>query len=205
MPSASILLDKIAANTEILGIIGLEYVGLQLAVGFAQAGKLVIGFDKSQDQVDLINRGKNYIKDICDALLSEAVEKFALTATTDFSGIRECDALLICGPTPPDKFCNPDMSYIESVCVTIGQHMKSGTFISLESTTYPTSTEELMITIIEKESGMKHGEDFWLTYSHERVDQENPSFHRKNTTKEGLEIREKIYSKAIEHLQLANS
>jgi len=206
------ILQKIAANTEVIGIIGLGYVGLPLAVGFAQAGVKVIGFDKSQKKVDQINSGNNYIKDIRDAVLREVVENIKLIATSDFSRIKECDALLICVPTPLDKFRKPDMSYIESACTAIGQNMKRGTFISLESTTYPTTTEDLMLPIIEHESGFTHGDDFWLAYSPERVDPGNVSFHTKNTpkvlgaiTKEGLEIGEKIYSKAIDHLHLVSS
>ena len=209
---ATSLLEKINANKEIVGIIGLGYVGLPLAVGFAQANVKVIGFDKSQNKVDKINRGDNYIKDIRDAVLREVVENIRLTATTDFSQIKECDALLICVPTPLDKFRKPDMSFIESACIDIGRNMKSSTFICLESTTYPTTTEDFMLPIIEKESSLKQGEDFWLAYSPERVDPGNASFHTKNTpkvlgaiTKEGLEIGEKIYSKAIDKLHLVTS
>jgi UDP-N-acetyl-D-glucosamine dehydrogenase len=142
------LLQKIESNSETVGIIGLGYVGLPLAVSFAEAGVKVIGFDKSQSKVDKINSGENYIKDIRDAVLRQVVESITLTATTDFTRIRECDALLICVPTPLDKFRKPDMSYIESACIAIGQHMKPGTFICLESTTYPTTTEEFMLPII---------------------------------------------------------
>src|SRR5665647_1175257 len=112
MNNASKLLEKIKTNQEVVGIIGLGYVGLPLAVGFAQAGINVIGFDKSSDKVDKINRGDNYIKDIRDAVLREVVESIKLRATTDFSKIKECDALLICVPTPLDRFRKPDMSYI---------------------------------------------------------------------------------------------
>lgn len=212
MSQASILIQKIASNTETIGIIGLGYVGLPLAVGFAQAGVKVIGFDKSQEKVDKINSGTNYIQDIRDAILREVVENIKLIATSDFSRIKECDALLICVPTPLDKFRKPDMSYIEAACVSIGQNMKPGTFISLESTTYPTTTEDLMLPILEKESGMKHDQDFWLAYSPERVDPGNVSFHTKNTPKvlgaitpDGLEIGRKIYSKAIDQLHLVSS
>ena len=233
------LLSKIASNTETIGVIGLGYVGLPLAVNFAQAGVKVIGFDKSQTKVDKINHGENYIKDIRDAVLREVVGNIKLTATTDFTRIKECDALLICVPTPLDKYRKPDMSYIESACIAIGQNMKPGTFISLESTTYPTTTEEFMLPLIEESSRQnpfnlqvsgsindnnynndnhnnpttfRHGTDFWLAYSPERVDPGNTSFHTKNTPKvlgaitpEGLEIGEKIYSKAIDQLHLVSS
>ncbi len=206
------ILDKISAGREVVGVIGLGYVGLPLAVNFAQAGVEVIGFDKSQAKVDKINHGENYIKDIRDAVLREVVDQVKLQATTDFSRMNECDALLICVPTPLDIFKKPDMSYIESACIDIGKYMKPGTFISLESTTYPTTTEDFMLPIIERESGLKHGEDFWLAYSPERVDPGNATFHTKNTpkvmgamTSDGLEIGQQIYSKAIDHLHLVSS
>ena len=144
------ILKKIENNTEVVGIIGLGYVGLPLAVNFAEAGVKVIGFDKSEEKVNKINSGENYIKDIRDAVLREVVDKIALTATTDFTRMKECDALIICVPTPLDKFKKPDMSYIEASCIAIGQYMKPGTFISLESTTYPTTTEDFMLPIINE-------------------------------------------------------
>jgi UDP-N-acetyl-D-glucosamine dehydrogenase len=206
------IINKIASNTERIGVIGLGYVGLPLAVNFAEAGIEVIGFDKSQAKVDKINSGENYIKDIRDAVLREVVDRVKLKATTDFSLMKDCDALLICVPTPLDIFKKPDMSYIEASCTDIGKYMKPGTFISLESTTYPTTTEDFMLPIIERESGFKHGEDFWLAYSPERVDPGNATFHTRNTPKvlgamtaDGLEIGEKIYSKAIEILHLVSS
>jgi len=146
--NATEILKKIEANTEVVGIIGLGYVGLPLAVSFAEAGVNVLGFDKSQDKVDKINHGENYIKDIRDVVLRKVVDQVKLAATTDFSRMGECDALLICVPTPLDVFKKPDMSYIESACTDIGRYMKAGTFISLESTTYPTTTEDFMLPII---------------------------------------------------------
>jgi UDP-N-acetyl-D-glucosamine dehydrogenase len=212
MTTAKALLEKISDNQEIIGIIGLGYVGLPLAVSFAEAGIQVIGFDKSPDKVNKINSGENYIKDIRDAALHEVVGTVKLSASTDFTRINECDALIICVPTPLDKFRKPDMSYIESACLSIGQNMKAGTFISLESTTYPTTTEEFILPILEKESELVQGIDFWLAYSPERIDPGNASFHTKNTPKvlgamtpEGLEIGVKIYAKAIEKLHLVSS
>ena len=126
--------------------------------------------------------------------------------------MKECDALIICVPTPLDKFRKPDMSYIEASCVAIGQNMKSGTFISLESTTYPTTTEDLMLPIIEEESGLEHGIDFWLAYSPERVDPGNKTFHTKNTPKvlgamsdDGLTIGKALYSNAIDNIHTVSS
>lgn len=204
--------EKIKNNEEIIGIIGLGYVGLPLAVAFAEAGLQVIGFDNSQEKVDKINHGENYIKDIRDAVLKEVVSKVKFRATVDFSQINQCDAILICVPTPLDRFKKPDMSHIESACINIGRNMKREVFICLESTTFPTTTESFMLPIIEKESGMKRGKDFWLAYSPERVDPGNPSFHTKNTPKvlgaitaEGLEIGKSIYSKAIENMYVVSS
>lgn len=144
------ILSKIAGNQEVVGIIGLGYVGLPLAVNFAEAGVKTIGFDKNPLKVDSINNGKNYIEDIRDAVLKEVVDNVSLTATTDFSRMAECDALIIAVPTPLDRFKKPDMSYIEGACTDIGRYMKPGTFICLESTTYPTTTEEVMLPIIKE-------------------------------------------------------
>lgn len=205
------ILHRISQNKEIVGIIGLGYVGLPLAVNFAEAGVKVIGFDKSEAKVKKINNGENYIKDIRDAVLREVVGKVTLEATTDFTRMKECDALIICVPTPLDKFRKPDMSYIESACMAIGSYMKPGTFVSLESTTYPTTTEDFMLPIIEETSkqnlnnkqvqefvpltegdersggghdnAFKHGTHFWLAYSPERVDPGNATFHTRNTPK----------------------
>jgi len=207
------ILDKITSNSEIIGIIGLGYVGLPLAVNFAEAGIKVIGFEKSQEKADMINHGKNYIGDIRDAVLREVVvDKLKLEATTDATRMKECDALIIAVPTPLDKFRKPDMSYIESACFDIGKNMKAGTFVSLESTTYPTTTEEFMLPIIEKESSLKQGVDFWLAYSPERVDPGNKEFHTRNTPKvlgamsdDGVEIGEALYLKAIDSIHKVSS
>ena len=206
------ILQKINNNKETVGIIGLGYVGLPLAVNFAEAGVHVIGFDKSKEKVDKINKGENYIGDIRDAVLREVVDKVNLKATTDFSQMAACDALIICVPTPLDKFRKPDMSYIESACTDIGRNMSPGTFISLESTTYPTTTENFMLPIIERESGLKHGKDFWLAYSPERVDPGNKNFHTRNTpkvmgalTEDGYEIGEALYKKAIDNIHKVSS
>lgn len=101
------------------------------------------------------------------------MEKVHLEATTDFARIKECDALIICVPTPLDKYRKPDMSHIDAACIAIGENIKPRTFVSLESTTFPTTTEDFMLPIIEKESGLKHGEEFWLAYSPEHIDPGN--------------------------------
>ncbi len=207
------ILEKVATNSEIIGVIGLGYVGLPLAVNFAEAGVQVIGFDKNQHKVDRVNRGENYIDDISDSVLREVVfKKETLKASTDFSRIQDCDALMIAVPTPLDKFRKPDMRFIESACLDIGKNMKPGTFVSLESTTYPTTTEELMLPILEKESGLKQGTDFWLAYSPERVDPGNKDYNTRNTPKvlgamsqDGLEIGQALYKKAIDNIHTVSS
>ena len=206
------ILQKAEHKKLVVGIIGLGYVGLPLAVGFAEAGVHVVGFDKNEQKVNKINNGDNYIKDVRDAALREVVDNVTFHATSDFSQMKECDALLICVPTPLDRFKKPDMSFIQSACEEIGKHMKPGTFISLESTTYPTTTEDFMLPIIEQESGMKHGEDFWLAYSPERVDPGNKDYVTKNTPKvlgaltgDGLEIGKAVYKFAIDKIHTVNS
>lgn len=206
------LLEKIASGEEIVGVIGLGYVGLPLAVNFAEAGVKVIGFEKNQQKAGLVNKGSNYIADIHDSTLFKVVEENKLEATTDFVRMKECDALIIAVPTPLDIFRKPDMSYIESACEAIGKYMKAGTFVSLESTTYPTTTEELMLPILENRSGLKQGKDFWLAYSPERVDPGNQDFHTRNTpkvmgamSKDGEDIGEALYKKAIDKIYTVSS
>lgn len=206
------LLTKVTSNKEVIGIIGLGYVGLPLAVTFAKTGVNTIGFEKNSDKVKKINKGENYISDVTEKDLQGVVNSSTFQATTDFTRIKECDALIICVPTPLDIFKKPDMSYIESACVEIGKNMKAGTFISLESTTYPTTTENFMLPIIERESNLKNGEDFWLAYSPERVDPGNEIFKTDNTpkvmgamTEDGLIIGKAIYRKAIHNLHLVSS
>ncbi len=206
------ILKKVEQKELVVGIIGLGYVGLPLAVGFAEAGVHVLGFDKNETKVKKINSGENYIKDVRDVALREVVENVTFHATTDFSEMNKCDALLICVPTPLDRFKKPDMSYIQSACEEIGRYLKTGTFISLESTTYPTTTEDFMLPIIENESGMKHGDDFWLAYSPERVDPGNKNFVTKNTpkvlgalTEDGLEVGQAIYQFAIDNIHPVSS
>ncbi len=182
-------------------------MGLPLAVSFARNGVSVIGFDKSEKKTGNINAGRNYIGDIKDEDLSSVVSKGMLRATTDSSLIAECQAVIICVPTPLDKFKKPEMSYIHDSCTDIGRYMKRGIFISLESTTYPTTTEEFMKPIIEKESGLNEGHDFWLCYSPERVDPGNKEFKTDNTPKVIGGLGEKaqsialaLYSIAVKHL-----
>lgn len=206
------LMVKILDKSITIGIIGLGYVGLPLAVSFARKGVKVLGFEKNSHKAEAVSSGENYIGDIEDAELATAVSSGRLTATTDFSRIGECDALIICVPTPLDRFKKPDMSFIEASCVDIGRHMKRGTFVSLESTTYPTTTEVFMKPIIERESGMREGIDFWLCFSPERVDPGNKTYKTANTPKvvgalgdEAQKIALALYGIAIEKLYPVSS
>lgn len=212
MSASAELLKKIENNTVKVGIIGLGYVGLPLAVSFARKGIPVLGFEKSEKKVQAVNEGRNYIGDVDDAELARLIQEKTLSATTDFSRISDCEAIIICVPTPLDKFKKPDMSYIANACIDIGRNMKKGTFISLESTTYPTTTEEFMKPIIERESGMKEGVDFWLCFSPERVDPGNKTYKTENTPKvvgglgeEAQRIALALYGKAIQKLYPVSS
>ena len=207
------ILKKISDKTVKIGVIGLGYVGLPLAVAFARNGVEVLGFEKSGKKTEAVNAAQNYISDITDADLTKVVlETKKLSAAIDFSRIKECDAVIICVPTPLDKFKKPDMSFIEQSCIDIAKNMKSGTFISLESTTYPTTTEGFMKPVIERESGLKEGKDFWLCFSPERVDPGNKDYKTDNTPKvvgalgeEAKQIAEALYGLAIKSLHTVSS
>lgn len=176
------LLQKIDNHEVKVGVVGLGYVGLPLAVEQARAGFTTVGFDVSADKVERVNAGKNYIKDVKDADLKALVEAGQLRATTDFNGIQDMDFIAICVPTPLDDHQQPDISYVKTSAETIAQYMKKGTMVVLESTTYPGTTEELLRPILEQ-SGLVCGEDFYLGFSPERVDPGNRNYNTKNTPK----------------------
>jgi UDP-N-acetyl-D-glucosamine dehydrogenase len=212
MSNFETLMRRIENNTVKVGIIGLGYVGLPLAVSFARKGIDVLGFEKSTTKAGNVNIAKNYIGDVKNEDLEYVVRNKKLSATTDFTRIGECDAVVICVPTPLDKFKKPDMSYIENSCIDIGKNMKSAIFVSLESTTYPTTTEDFMKPIIERESGLKEGKDFWLCFSPERIDPGNKTYKTENTPKvvgglgeEAQKIALALYGKAIQHLYPVSS
>lgn len=177
------LIEKIKNKTAKTSVVGLGYVGLPLAAQHATAGYITTGFDLSAPKVDMINRGENYIKDIEDQHLKDLVNEGRLKATTDFSQIANMDFVAICVPSPLDKHEQPDMSYIEGASALIGKNLKSGTLVVLESTTYPGTTEEVVKPILEKESGLKCGKDFYLGFSPERVDPGNAVYKTANTPK----------------------
>ena len=177
------LLKKINEKTIIVGVVGLGYVGLPLAVEKAKVGFKTIGFDVQDEKVQLVNEGHNYIGDVVDNDLKELVEKGMLTATTDFSFVKDVDFIAICVPTPLDSHQQPDISYVKSSTEAISKYLTKGTMVVLESTTYPGTTEELIKPILEEGSGLKCGEDFYLGFSPERVDPGNLIYKTKNTPK----------------------
>ena len=177
------LLQKIKNRTLTAGVVGLGYVGLPLAVEKAKAGFKTIGFDVQPEKVAMVNAGKNYIGDVTDADLSVLVERGMLRATSDFSFVKDADFIAICVPTPLDKHQEPDISYVRDSAKSISQYLRRGSIVVLESTTYPGTTEELIRPILEKGSGLKCGEDFYLGFSPERVDPGNLIYKTKNTPK----------------------
>ena len=177
------LLKKIENREITVGVVGLGYVGLPLAVEKAKAGFKTIGFDVQEEKVNLVNEGHNYIGDVVDSDLKKLVEAGMLSATTDFSFVKDVDFIAICVPTPLDKHQQPDISYVKNSTIEIAKYMTKGTMVVLESTTYPGTTEELIKPLLEEGSGLNCGEDFYLGFSPERVDPGNKQFKTKNTPK----------------------
>lgn len=177
------LKEKIQNKTATLGVCGLGYVGLPLAVEKAKAGFKVIGFDIQQKKVDMVNAGKNYIGDVVNEDLKALVESGYLKATNDFATVASCDCVCICVPTPLDKHQEPDISYVKTSTESIAPYLHKDMLVVLESTTYPGTTEELLKPILEKASGLKCGMDFYLAFSPERVDPGNLIYKTKNTPK----------------------
>lgn len=173
---------KILKKDAILGVIGLGYVGLPLAVEKAKAGFKVIGFDIQQEKVDMVNAGKNYIGDVVNADLEKIVKDGLLSATLDYSQLAQADCVCICVPTPLDQYQQPDISYVKSSTEALLPYLHKEMLIILESTTYPGTTEELLKPILES-TGLKCGVDFYLAFSPERVDPGNLLYKTKNTPK----------------------
>lgn len=183
MNMKKMLLDKIEKREIQVGVVGLGYVGLPLAVEKARAGFKTIGFDVQEEKVRLVNAGHNYIGDVIDSDLKGLVEEGKLSATTDFSFVKEADFIAICVPTPLDQHQQPDLSCVKNSAIEISKYLTKNTMVVLESTTYPGTTEELIKPLLEKGSGLKCGEDFYLGFSPERVDPGNALYKTKNTPK----------------------
>ncbi|MFP3919927.1 nucleotide sugar dehydrogenase [Lysinibacillus telephonicus] len=176
------LFEKIKSKTAVLGVVGLGYVGLPLAVEKAKAGYKTIGFDVQKQKVNMVNEGVNYIGDVVNEDLKELVEEGFLKATTNFEEVAKADCVCICVPTPLDKYQQPDISYVKKSAESILPYLHKDMLIVLESTTYPGTTEELLKPIFES-TGFKCGKDFYLAFSPERVDPGNLRYKTKNTPK----------------------
>lgn len=198
------LKSKVKQNKFTVGIIGLGYVGLPLALEFANKGIKVIGFDLDESKVKKINSEKqSYIKHIPSDKIKSAVNKNTLIATSDFSKLPEADAIIICVPTPLNVNREPDMSYVINTAEVIGKYIRKGQFVSLESTTYPGTTDEILLKIFESK-GLKAGKDFYLCFSPEREDPNNEKYSTSTipkvlggVTKQCTEIGKLIYEKVI--------
>ena len=198
---------KILAREATVGVVGLGYVGLPFAVEKAKVGFQVIGIEQNPIRADRVNQADNYIADVSDHELKELVTTGKLKATTDFEYLTEVDVIVICVPTPLTKNLTPNLTYIENVTREIAQHLRVGQLISLESTTYPGTTDEVMKPILEATSGLKQGQDFFLAHSPERVDPGNQRYTTKNTNKvvgasdpASLQIAKIFYEQTIDHV-----
>jgi UDP-N-acetyl-D-glucosamine dehydrogenase len=200
------LIEKIQARTAQVGIIGLGYVGLPLAVELAGVGFTVTGIDVDAGKVARLERGDNYVDDVDSSLLEGQVRSGKLRATGDFSVLGALDTVNICVPTPLRKTKDPDMSYVVAAAEQVARYVHPGMLIILESTTYPGTTEELILPLLEK-SGLREGRDFFLCFSPERVDPGNPQYQTRNIPKvvggvspRSTEIAALLYSQAIERV-----
>lgn len=199
------ILNKIKENTAIVGIIGLGYVGLPLAILSSKSKFKTIGFDIDGEKVKKLNEGKSYIKHIKEEDIKKAIEN-GFYATDDFSQLNLCDIIIICVPTPLTEHLEPDMRFIISTAKEISSNLKKGQLIVLESTTYPGTSEEVLLPILE-ESGLKGGKDFYLAFSPEREDPGNPKYHTKIIPKvvgglneESLKIAVSFYEKIVDNV-----
>ncbi|MBP6672609.1 MAG: nucleotide sugar dehydrogenase, partial [Bacteroidetes bacterium] len=197
------LLQKIQNKTFTVGVVGLGYVGLPLNLCFVEKGLHSIGLDIDTKKIDALKNKQSYIKHISSERIAKAVDTGLFCATTDFSRVKECDAVLIAVPTPLNKNREPEMEYIVSTCESIYPHMRKGQLIVLESTTYPGTTEEVMVPILEK-SGLKLDVDFYVAFSPEREDPNNPNYTTEtipkvvgSTSPDGLEVADKLYSQIV--------
>jgi UDP-N-acetyl-D-glucosamine dehydrogenase len=197
------LLKAINDKSALIGIVGMGYVGLPLGLAFNRAGFKVLGFDIDENKIKSLNKGQSYIQHIGSEGLSQAVKANQFEATVDFSRANEPDALLICVPTPLDKHLEPDLSYVVNTIKTLAPHLRAGQYLSLESTTYPGTTEEEILPHILKR-GFIPGQDFFVGYSPEREDPGNPNFETKTipkvvggVTPNCLEVGKQLYEQAI--------
>ncbi len=211
MSASEVLLEKIATRSARVGVIGLGYVGLPLAVEFARNGFTAIGFEVDKPKVARINSGESYIPDVPTSDLAAVVNADKLQATTDFGMLGTVDVIIICVPTPLRKTKEPDVSFILDAAGRIQDTLRSGQLIILESTTYPGTTDEVLLPMME-ETGMKIDEDYFLAFSPERIDPGNANFHTRNIPKVVGGVSEKstavaaaIYGAIVENVHTVSS
>lgn len=202
-----ISISRIEAKQITIGIIGLGYVGFPLALVFAEANINVLGFDIDEIKVAAITKGQSYIRHINHGRLQKARDSGRLSATTDYQRVKECDAIIICVPTPLDHHLEPDLRFITQTVEAIAPHLQPHTLVSLESTTWPGTTEEIVLPLIESKGNIKLGKDLYLCFSPEREDPGNKAFHTKNIPKliggsdqKSLDIATALYRLAIEQV-----
>ena len=205
------LINRITNKQAQVGVIGLGYVGLPLLVEFASKGFRAIGFEVDESKAQRINEGQSYIGDVPAARLNEMVKSERLRATTDFNNLGDCDVIIICVPTPLRKTKEPDVSYILAAAEEIQKRLRRGQLIILESTTYPGTTDEVLLPMFE-ETGLKLDEDFLLAFSPERVDPGNPQFMTHNipkvvggVTPDSTLVATHLYSHIVNHVHSVSS
>lgn len=199
------LLQKIKQHDAVIGVVGLGYVGLPFALEKAKVGFQVIGIELNESRAQQVNEGTSYIDDVASGELQSVSDK--LSAVTSYEHVKDMDVIVICVPTPLTKNLVPDLSYVESVTRNLAEHLRIGQLVTLESTTYPGTTDDVMRPILEEKSGLKAGVDFYLAHSPERVDPGNQRYTTKNTNKvvgasdtDSLEVAELFYQQAIDHV-----
>ena len=201
------LLEKIDSRDAVIGVVGMGYVGLPLAIEFVNAGFAVLGFDVDDKKVEELNSGQSYIKHIPGEKIEEIRSSGRFSATAVFAKVARMDAIVICVPTPLTRHREPDMSYIISTAKTIAPFLRPGQLVTLESTTYPGTTSEVLKPILEQDSGLKTETDFFLAYSPEREDPNNPDFATSTIPKvvgaddsASREVAERLYDSIIEQI-----
>lgn len=198
------ILEKIKAKKSLIGVIGMGYVGLPIALRFADVGIAALGFDIDPAKVEKLNSGRSYIEHIPHAAIKEQADKGLFGATADFSRLAECDAIIIAVPTPLTDKMEPDLSYVEATADEIAEFLRPGQAVSLESTTYPGTVREILLTKFDA-TGLKAGEDYFLIYSPEREDPGNQDFSISRIpkivggfTEDCLEVGKAVYGSIVE-------
>lgn len=197
-------IERIQNRTANIGIIGLGYVGLPLLWTFHEQGFPVMGFDVDPDKIKNIENGQPYIKHLGYSMMERLAKSKKCSATMDFAGLRDMDAIILCVPTPLNTYREPDMQYVEQTTQTVAQHLQKGQLVVLESTSYPGTTDELVVPILEKGSGLTSAKDFFVAYSPEREDPGNPNFNTSKIPKvvgadgpEALTVARELYDSVI--------